>query len=176
MVFLKSNRVTLEPLEEHHLDGDWPSWLNDPEVCRYNSHATFPMTRGECGEYLKKVTGSREEVAFAVHVESKHVGNICLKNIDWINRSAEFAIIIGDKDCWGQGIGKEAGELLMGYGLDVLNLRRIYCGTHEDNQGMIKLAESMDMKCEGRLKDAIWKNCMYSDVLIFGYVAIEVVS
>ena len=83
---------------------------------------------------------------FAIVTKEKgsHIGNISLQNIDYVDRSAELAIIIGDKRYWGKGIGLEAWKLMMNYGFLVLNLHRLYCGCANKNLGMRRIAEKAE--------------------------------
>ena len=91
-----------------------------------------------------------------------------LQRIDWINRNAEFAIILGEREFWRKGIGVEAGGLIIRHGFNELGLIRIYCGTSERNAGMKKLALKLGMKEEGRRKKAIYKEGNYLDILEYG--------
>lgn len=86
------------------------------------------------------------------------------------NKSAEFAILLGDKEFWGKGLSKEAGKLLLQYGFDTLKLHRIYCGTSEANIPMQHLALSLGMELEGRRKEAMFKDGLFYDILEYGIV------
>lgn len=168
-------RVSLRVLEERDVDGPYATWLNDPEVCRFNSHARFPVGKEELKKYIReaKQTSSTQVFAIVTKHRSKHIGNISLQNINYIDRSAELAIIIGDKKYWGKGIGLEAWKLMMDYGFRVLNLHRLYCGCANKNLGMRKIAQKSGMKPEGRRRDAFFKNGGYDDILEFGILETE---
>src|ERR1700691_4801026 len=111
-------QVSWQPLERSHLTAEYLSWLNDPEVTRYMETGTFPTTAEDLERFFRSVTGSREQVAFAiVHKESgKHVGNVKLGPIHWVHRGATLGIMIGDKKFWGQGLGEDATRLAVEYG------------------------------------------------------------
>lgn len=170
--FLTGKSIYLKALEPGDLSPEYFQWLNDPGVCEFNSHAVFPNSMKVMREYLERIDGSRKEVVFAIlsRKNDVHIGNIALQAIDWIARSAEFAILIGNKKYFGKGIGFEAGSLLIEYAFERLNLRRIHCGTHQDNQGMRKLAEKLGMKEEGRRREALYKNGKYADLIEYGLV------
>ena len=112
---------------------------------------------------------------FAIVIKrgSKHIGNVSLQNISYIDRSAELAIIVGDKKYWGKGIGLETWKLMMNYGFRVLNLHRLYCGCANKNLGMRRIAKKSGMKPEGRRRDAFFKNGEYDDILEFGILDTE---
>lgn len=169
------NSVSLRVLEERDVDGPYATWLNDPEVCRFNSHARFPVGKEELKKYVReaKQTSSMQVFAIVTKRGETHIGNISLQNINYIDRSAELAIIIGDKRYWGKGIGLEAWKLIMNYGFRILNLHRLYCGCADKNLGMRKIAEKSGMKPEGRRREAFFKDGGYDDTLEFGILETE---
>jgi RimJ/RimL family protein N-acetyltransferase len=69
----------------------------------------------------------------------KPIGRILLFGIDHINRSANIGIFIGAKEEQGKGYGKEAMELLMDYGFNLLNLHSIMLGVYSFNEKAINL-------------------------------------
>ena len=56
---------------------------------------------------------------------NKLIGQCGLNNISWINRSAEFSIIIGYSEFRGYGYGSDAIRILIKYGFEELNLMLI---------------------------------------------------
>jgi RimJ/RimL family protein N-acetyltransferase len=160
---------------EEDLTEVYLQWLNDEEICAFNSHAIFPNSMGKMKEYFNKVQSSNNDVILAIiHSDTgKHIGNVTLQNINWVYRNAEFAILLGDKDFWGNGYGEEAAILIVQYGFYRLNLHRIYCGTISGNSGMIKLADKLKMKEEGVRRMAVFKNGQYRDVIMYGVLKSE---
>lgn len=157
-------------LRELHIDdanGSYPDWLNDSEVTKYNSHGENIYTRDMALAYIKMVKDSLAHHVFAIiHKETQcHIGNISLQAIDFKLQCAEFAILIGEPSVYGKGIGHEAGTLVLDYGFKTLNLRRIYCGTAENNTRMQALALKLGMKEKHRRIKAFHKNGIYLDVL-----------
>ena len=175
MAFLSGPRVYLRALGELDAQGAYADWFNDEEVCRGNSHHVFPYTAESALEYIRAVRARRDCLVLAVVLRDgdRHIGNISLQSIDPISRSAEFAIVMGDKATWGKGYGEEAGALIVAHGFRTLNLHRIYCGTFESNQGMRKLAERLGMREEGRRRDAAFKDGEFVDVIEYGVLNSE---
>lgn len=163
-------RIYLRPIEMSDADGAYPSWLNDPEVCRYNSHGDTLYTREMAKTYIKSVIDNPNMIVLAVCLREDdcHVGNIALQQISLKNRNAELAILIGDPSVYGRGIGYEAGRLLVDYAFGTLKLHRLYCGTHSENIGMQKLALKLGMSEEGRRREALWKNAQFADIVEYG--------
>lgn len=167
---LEGEQLYLRPIEERDAEGNYPHWLNDPDVCRYNSHGDVTYTREMAQAYIASVTDNPAYAVFAICLrkDNRHVGNIALQQISAKNRSAEFAILIGEPSVYGKGIGYEAGKLLLDYAFHTLKLHRIYCGTHIENIAMQHLALKLGMSEEGRRREAIFKNGKFADVVEYG--------
>ncbi len=169
---IQGKKIYLRNLELIDVEGNYPKWFDDAEVCKYNSHEPFTKSKQDFIDYVNKVNNSKNEYVFAIcdKNNNKHIGNISIQKIDFKNKNAEIAIILGEKDYWGKGIGKEAWKLAIDFGFNALKLHRIYCGTHADNIGMQKIALYCGMKEEGRFKDSMFKNGKYSDTIHYGII------
>jgi|HubBroStandDraft_6_1064221.scaffolds.fasta_scaffold141215_3 ribosomal-protein-alanine N-acetyltransferase len=165
--FVQGSRVYLRPLERDDLNARYLSWLNDPEVTRYLEVGTFPTTNRDLEKFYDEVTGSRNQVILGV-VDKKsgqHIGNVKLGPIHWIHRCATFGIIIGDKKFWGRGAGLEATTLMVEYGFNRLNLRRIDLGVFADHDAAVRCYEKAGFKVEGRMRESLFRDGRYVDRL-----------
>lgn len=167
---LIGERVYLRPLHVNDANGDYPNWLNDKEVCQYNSHGDKLYTQEMALSYIQSIQNSLTCKVFAIcdKKSDTHIGNISLQAISKTNESAEFAILLGNRAFWGKGLSKEAGRLLIDYGFGELKLHRIYCGTSEANIPMQHLALALGMELEGKRKEAMKKNGKFYDILEYG--------
>lgn len=174
--FLRGQRCYLRPLERSDLEGRWRHWLNDPEVTRYMFRGSFPTSDEANESFYEQVTAPTDAdlvLAIVTVDEEVHVGNVGLHRIDWINRSAEFGIIIGEPDQWGKGIGSEATSLIIGHGFNRLNLHRIWLGLFAQHEAAVKLYERIGFRVEGTLREAILREGNAQDQLIMGLLAHE---
>lgn len=194
-VFLISQRLslTLEPLDLKHLTdfkespfgNDYPHWMNDAIINQYTSHAVYPLSSAQCEEYIRTCQSERRMVLAIIQSYSidgspgsywRHIGNIALQQINHINRSAELALIIGKAGCQKKGYGLEAARLLCAHAFKQLGLNRIYCGTHQHNLGMQKLAVKLGMREEGRSRQAMFKNGEFADTVHYGMLRGEFIA
>jgi RimJ/RimL family protein N-acetyltransferase len=173
--FLEGENIYLRSLNSTDVDGNYSLWLNDQDITAFNSHGRFPMTKEKLSSYIDDSRSSKYDIILAVvdKTSLKHIGNISLQNINWLDRNAEIAFLLGDKAFWGKGVMYEAGTLLINHGFKALNLHRIYCGTSSENLGMQKLAEKLKMKKEGLRKEAIFKRGQYFDIVEYGILSTE---
>ncbi len=173
--FLTGRQIYLSPLTQEDLTAEYISWLNDEEVCRENSHATFPNTKEKTQEYIESISRSNSQVVLAIRWKKNdaHVGNIALQRINWVSRSAELAIVIGDKKYWNKGIGTEAYMLVINYAFDRLNLNRISSGQTLKNTGMINVCKNCGMKEEGIARESMFKDGHYIDTVTYSILRKE---
>ncbi|PCH54298.1 MAG: GNAT family N-acetyltransferase [Flavobacteriaceae bacterium] len=169
-VIYETDRLYFRGLCKSDIDGPYLHWFNDQEVCRFNSHGAFPTTRHRLESYIEMLQSSDSHIVWAVFLKesNSHIGNVSLQSIDRYNRCAEFAIIMGDRSCWGQGYAEEAARLLCSHGFNKVGLHRIHCGTSENNTGMIALAAKLGMRQEGVRKQALFENGVFVDAVEFG--------
>lgn len=173
--FLEGERIYLRALLQSDALGPYPAWFNDAEVCRGNSHHVFPYTVEDAEAYIRQVAGARDSLVLAIVIRDgdRHIGNIALQHIHPVYRSAEFSIVVGDRQAWGRGFAAEASRLLCDHGFMSMNLARIGCGTFEDNTAMRRLAAHLGMREEGLRRRAAFKAGRFVDVVEFGVLQDE---
>ena len=173
--FLIGEHIYLRAIESSDLNASYREWFNDEEICRYNSHHRFPNYDENMHDYYESVIKSRTNLVLAIvdKATDAHIGNVALENIDSVDKSAEFAIIVGSRASQGKGVGRDATRLIVKHGFEQLGLERIYCGTSEDNIGMQKLAAAIGFVEEGRARKAMFKSGAFKDVINYGLLREE---
>jgi len=170
--FLEGDGINLRELRETDLEGSWYKWFNDSVVTKYQNKKIFPNTRENQKKYYSYLQSSNADVVMAIVDEetNKHLGNVGLHKIDWVHRSAELGIVIGEKEFYGKKYGKQAWKLITEYGFNILNLHRIYALIMEENIASIKCAEAAGFVCEGKIRDYFYKNGVYKKVLYYNII------
>jgi diamine N-acetyltransferase len=175
-MMLSGNQIRLRGVEETDIE-KFVSWLNDPEVTE-NLLIYWPLTMTQEKKWFDDLS-KREpaEQPLAIEIETaggwELIGNSSLQKIDWLNRSAEAGIFIGNKSYWGKGFGTEAMKLLLQFGFNRLNLNRIYLHVFDTNPRAMRSYEKAGFKLEGRLREDIFKNGAYIDVLMMSILRSE---
>lgn len=167
--FLKGKIIYLSPITREDISEEYISWLNDSEVCEGNSHSTYPNNYEKTLSYIDSVTNSKTDLVFTVRLKKNdlHIGNASLQNINYINRSGEMAILIGNKNYWGKGVSTEILSLLIEYGFMTLDLNRISAATPLTNKGGLKICENNKMVREGVMREAMFKEGKHLDVAMY---------
>ena len=171
-IIYETDKFILTPFLDVDLKkSDYRKWFHDQEVTKHNSHGLFPYTKKEESVWRNKIENN-EIIVWAIMakimpiapISIKHIGNISLQSINWINRSAEFAIVIGEKAFWCGGYGTNSLKILIDHGFEKLNLNRIWSGTAETNERMIKVFMNLGMTHEGIFREAVFLNGEYVNV------------
>jgi len=81
---------------------------------------------------------------------------------------AELRKLIGEPGMRAKGLAKESTRLWIHYGIEVLGLRKIYLNTLDTNIRNIKLNEELGFKFEGILRNEVFFDGKYHDVLRMG--------
>ena len=171
--FIVGERIYLRPLEPARDNHLYSTWVNDEEIRRYFSIYPTSDTRGE--ERLELLYKDGKHIIFGVALSENNrlIGLVGLKDINYINQSAGFYIIIGDRSAWGKGYGTEATKLMIRYGFMELNLNRIQTQSMEDNIGGWRADEKAGFKYEATLREVILRFGKYNNVRVYSQLRSE---
>lgn len=143
-------------------------WRNDPSTVDMLG-APFRFINKEVDElwfenYLKN-RSNNVRLAICETGTGLTLGAAYLLNIDWLSRNAEYAIWLGNKNNRGNGIGTKVTKLVLKHAFNDLNLHRIYLTLLESNFVALSLYGNMGFIKEGLLRDAIFKNGAYHNLI-----------
>ena len=102
--FIVGDEIYLRGLERNDLSGNMFNWANDSDITRYMYTGLKPNNLDLLEQEYDQLMNSDKDVVMAI-VDKKtdmHVGNVGLYAINWLYRSAEYRIIIGEKEFWGK--------------------------------------------------------------------------
>lgn len=163
--FMSGERVYVQALDRDDL-AHLIAWINDSDV-------TALLFTGDRPASIERITEQWENdirqgsIPFAIRTttDDRFIGTTGLYSINWIMRSAEFRIFIGDKTAWNRGVGTESTRLMVAYGFDKLNLNRIWLGVNAENLGAVRAYDKAGFVKEGVLREEQYRNCQYYDVI-----------
>ena len=161
-------KIILREIEEGDLNSI-VKWRNDPAILRW-LFSYSPLSKVKQRKWYEKYLDDVTQQIFIIEVKEEKIpiGTVGLTNIDYKNQRGELTIIIGEKNYRGRGLGDECLNLLVKFAFDEMNLRKIKTLVFSDNEKAIKLYEKCGFVEEGVLKEEIFKDGMYKDVLIMG--------
>ena len=125
--------------------------------------------------FVRARAGDRNNVFLAIVAREgdRHIGNIKLGPIDWLHRTGDIGILIGERDCWGKGYAAEAIALLAEYAFGTLNLHKLTASCYEPNQGSTRAFTKAGFEIEGVRKQQFFCEGRYVDLVLLGRVRDE---
>src|ERR1051326_2339982 len=167
-IFIRGEGIVLRALRESDLQGSWHTWFNDPEVNIYQNKGIYPNTRKKQADFFASLNRDYSQVTLAIEAVDRgvHIGNVTLKNLSDVHRSAELGIVIGDKAYWGKGYGAQAWWLMTRYGFLTLNLNRIMAHIFKGNQRSLRASSRSGFLVEGEMTDYYYRNGTYHNVVV----------
>jgi [ribosomal protein S5]-alanine N-acetyltransferase len=118
----------------------------------------FPYTDKNAEEFIKHCQGENPQETFAIDYKGEIVGCIGLvKQTDVYKLTAEIGYWIGEP-YWGLGITTNAVRLVTDYGLNQLELVRIYTGVFDFNKASQRVLEKAGFKLECVFEKSVYKN------------------
>lgn len=171
LINIEGDKVALGPLRRD-LIPLYQKWDTDFVVNRTTSVAR-PVTIEEETEAYDRYTKDRSYVFFTIYERAtwRPIGKSSLSNIR--NRTAEFSIVIGEKDCQGKGYGTEATRLMLDYAFTVLGLHNVMLTVIEYNLAGIKAYEKAGFHQIGRRRQVKWMNGKSWDVIYMDCISTE---
>jgi RimJ/RimL family protein N-acetyltransferase len=128
----------------------------DPEADRLTgTHETFTL------EALERWYGSRAEhadrldLAIVDRPTGVCVGEVVLSELDVHNRSCSFRISLFDRQFFGQGLGTEASQLILGHAFEAVGVHRIELEVFAFNPRARHVYEKLGFVHEGTRRDAL---------------------
>ena len=123
-VILNGERIYLRPLQESDLI-EFCEWYSDDQVTKFLGMK--PLSEEKAKAMLNQLLNDPNGVYFGIikKDEERIIGYVFLAHILKSHRVArELGIVIGNKNLWGHGYGREATNLLLEYGFKKLKLHR----------------------------------------------------
>ena len=173
---ISGERIRLRAIEPDDLS-IFQSWLNDPQV-RMGLSTYLPFSlEEEKAWYEAMLRRPSEEHPLLIEIPQEDtwrpIGNCGFQDVNWKVRSAEFGIVIGEKEVWGEGYGTEATRMMVDHGFRDLNLNRIYLRVLQNNPRAMRVYEKVGFTHEGRMRQADYKDGRYLDVFYMGILRSE---
>ncbi len=150
------------------------TWGNDSEVATFIDRVR-PISEVEHEKWFEKMVQDPNVYLFAIDEKEnrQHIGNVWLCNLDSRHRRAEIRVMIGDRNYWGKGFGREAVSAAVHFGFEKLNLHKIYAYVLSNNPRSKGMFEACGFIVEGNLKEEYFADGSYIDGCRLGIIRKE---
>lgn len=170
------DRVALGPVQKSMISA-FVRWENDFAVAVMSGDPIRPVTQESVAarmERHQKDEGvGRVEFAIYEHASMRLIGVTDLRHIDRTRRTAEYGIMIGEKDCWGKGYGTETTILMLDYAFTVLGLHNVLLSTYGYNERAVRAYTRAGFRVMGRQREAARLGNQLYDVIFMDCLATE---
>lgn len=149
-------------------------WRNRPDLRQYfREHRELSKEMQE-GWFNSKVLNDPNQYNFEIRdLESnKLIGHCGLYYINWISRTGEFGIYIGDNNFRNGGYGSDSLRTLISYGFNQLNLNKIWAEVYSNNEAL-HVYTHVGFRIDGTLRQNVYKNGQYFDGTIISMLKSE---
>ena len=154
---LETPNLRLLPFADAHLTDTYIGWLGDAEVTRYSEQRHRSHDRASCAAFVASFTGTPSMLWAIETRDGRHLGNLHA-DVDAANAVADLAIMLGERDARGRGLGLEAWRAVLDHLLGPGRMRKVTAGCMAVNAPMLALMEKSGMTVEGRLtRQFLWR-------------------
>lgn len=166
---LKGKKVILRAVEEEDCEM-LRQLTNDPDYEKMIVGWAFPISKEQQKEWFASCKNGLSRLRFTITTEvDGPVGMIGLRDIDWKNGVASgLGMRIAKKEIRTRGLATDAWMTLMRYAFNELRLNRINGSALSYNTISLHVCEKVGFKVEGTMRQAIFKNGQYHDLVIMG--------
>lgn len=138
----------LRPFDESSITDDYLGWLHDADVLRFSNQRFRQHTRESCIAYARSFAGTPNTFLGIYLPEDDRLVGTITAYVASPHETADLGIMVGDRRCWGRGIGRDAWGTLMAFLLARGDIRKVTGGTLRGNVAMWRIMERCGMHLE----------------------------
>ena len=169
-MILKDDIVLLRAIEEDDAQV-LMDLINDPEVENSVYGWSYPVSLSSQKSWISNLANG-STVRYSIDYEGKMVGVAIISSIDMKNRTANMNIKLL-QSARGKGVATRVVVLMIKYCFEELNLHCLTANVIERNSSSRKLFEKLGFSQDGILRDRVYKNGGYHNVIAYSLLKDE---
>lgn len=142
-------------------------WRTLPEVTSY-MYTDFKPDIKKQREWFEKISNDSTVKYWIVNVDGEDVGVVNLFDIDTHHSRCNWGFYLASANFRGKGIGKSVELSILNYVFEQLKLNKFCCEVFTSNPNVIKMHEKNGSIVEGTLKQHMFKNGQFHDIVSMG--------
>lgn len=151
-------------------------WRNNPELIALLGapyrYINLSVDEGWFNSYMNN-RSNQVRCAIVTEDSDEILGLVSLTNINQLNQSAVFHIMIGENKNQGKGIGTFAVKEMLKHAFNNLNLHRVELSVLATNERAQNLYEKCGFTKEGTLRKNTYKDGIFVDMHIYSILKEE---
>ena len=164
---LKGNKVYIRPIVKSDIE-KLNSWKNNLQIFKFLGGGFRPVSIDQQEKWIEKIidlTGNDRRFIISTN-DDKSVGMVGLYDIDWISRSCEIGVYVGEQSMQGNGYASEACKLIERYAFDILNIRKIKLKVVSENFKALNMWKKLGYVQVGEYKDDRYIEGKYYNIIL----------
>ena len=144
------------------------NFVNNPEVKQYIEQGIpYLYTLANEEKWYEAISARSDIYHFAIEDKKtgKYIGGCSVNEVDWKNSKVVVGIFIGDTEYHNRGYGTDAMKVLVKFIFEQMNINKVKLGVYSFNQRAIKCYEKVKFQVEGILKEELFRNGKYHDII-----------
>lgn len=149
-------------------------WRMRPEITRF-MYTDPQLTIEDQRRWFQSVSRSERDRVWIIELldGERAVGLLSLSDIDHAQRRCAWAYYIGDEQVRGAGLAKSLELNVYAHVFETLGMNKLWCEVLSFNDRVVALHEKFGSKVEGVLRQHIFKDGQYHDVVRMGILRSE---
>lgn len=152
--------------------------ISDPNTEKMIEGKSFPVSYDDQLRWFNGLQ-YRDDILRCIIAEKGNediaIGTIILSDIDYINGNAEVHIKMANGEMRGKGLGTDALKTIVNYAFRELRLNCVYSQVLDYNIPSQKLFEKCCFSRDGVLRQRVFKDGQYHDVISYSVLSEEMV-
>ena len=159
------NKVYLSPIIEQDLD-KYYVWMNNSYIINNIGRSDKITSEFSNKEWFDKTLKDEKYVLSIINnADNSLIGCCGFNDVNFVHRTCEIYIYIGEDDARGKGFGKESLNLMIEYAFNILNMHSVFIKVFEFNNVALNLYKSVGFKVIGRRRKNYYLNGKYYDTI-----------
>lgn len=161
-MYLINNNIVLRSIEieDAHI---LRQMINDPKLENLVVGWSQPVSLHYQIEWIKNISN---DFRYMIDFADVTVGTCSITNVDYKNSTASLNIKLCNENYKGKGIGTSVIDMLLNYCFNELNLNNISASILDYNAPSLSLFNKCGFTQEGVLKNRVFKNGKYHNLVV----------
>lgn len=138
-------------------------WMHDSNVTEFMGRDFSKIDEKKAKEFIDNSINDKNVNYAIVDDFDEYMGTVSLKNIDQVNKKAEYAICMRSK-AMGKGLSRFGTDEILKIAFDELNLNKVYLYVSKDNIRANKFYQKYNFILEGEFKEDLLIKGEFKDI------------
>ncbi|MDB5425666.1 MAG: flmH [Phenylobacterium sp.] len=146
------------------------AWRNSPQVSAY-MYSDHQIGQDEHERWFAAALAASDRRYWIIEMDGEPVGLANLARMDLGARRCDWAYYLGEASTRGRGLGSRIEYIVLRHVFETLGLNKLWCEVLVENEGVWKLHESFGFVREALLRQHVFKDGRFQDVVGLGMLA-----